>query len=1141
MKNEFAKSRNSQRRGVALVVVLAILAICLGLVVAFLIRSTSQVKASATLQQTGTAEELINTTLSLVTAQINFATSQGNGTSWASQPGMVRTFDTDGSLSRLYKLYSAESMVATSYAVGLDLPPSDWVTSPAIWTDLNQPAGGLYPILEPSALGAVDGFTQGTLPAGVNPGQMPVRWLYVLEDGSLHAPTGTTSVTITAAGPTNPIVGRIAFWTDDETCKVNVNTASQGTYWETPRANTVFEQNLARFQPAQREFQRYPGHPAMVDLGTVFPTLSTAQIYAITPKIVGGGSDGGTAVATAVLTPDSDRLYASLDEILLTPERNLNPVSKSQVAERQFLLTAHSRAPEVNLYEMPRVSIWPVQEGLAPANKVSVFDRLLAFASSINGEPYYFQRNDPRSATGDISIPRNETLLQYLEYLTSQPLPGFGGKFWDKYPDDHSQILTQIFDYIRSTNLEDGSLGAIINSFSGVNKVTGGFGQVTPSRRGATQGFGRFPVLSEVALHFIATADPAVSDSNDPSTNRTLGGVALTPGQRRLDGIMYMEFFIPNAGYPVMRPDFTIRVSGLNGVGISGVGAIGFPTEGVRRVNASGGAVLHGRGWGGTYSFRVPLLDSRLPARGAMPADSGSTAANTYPFVSSPFTVGTASGSMTLQGATLTVDVFAGSNVDVNAAIPVTTYTIAVPNWQTPIPTLEMSSPQLWTFSRDGVRAGHPGRIALPDAAISIFRNGDVVRSLIPSHSDYRLMAANPSTDTNVFVEHPSTTNTTMRAHALSEGARSHYFEGLFNAELAGPGITYDANLRPDYPRADPRSHLGDWDTGMSVVVDGPYVNMPDEGTIQGLSGGNVPYFSEDWAYLESGTTFFSPNRKLPSAGMFGSLPTGVKAGIPWRTLLFRPQTTHPAHSTTIPDHALLDLFWMPVVEPYAISDPFSTAGKINMNFQILPFTYIERSTALHALFASEKVAAIPNSSAATFKLGPTANNPNIRLDVDAEATLAQFRSEFGTGRVFRSASQICDLHIVPVGQTAATMDSFWSNHRITGENLRERAYTTLYPRLTTQSNTFTVHYRVQALNVPKLTGNTFDETRDQIAAERRGSITVERFLDPNNTNIPDYASIAQSNPTTITNGTAPRLNQFYQWRTVETRRFPSP
>ena len=106
----------------------------------------------------------------------------------------------------------------------------------------------------------------------------------------------------------------------------------------------------------------------------------------------------------------------------------------------------------------------------------------------------------------------------------------------------------------------------------------------------------------------------------------------------------------------------------------------------------------------------------------------------------------------------------------------------------------------------------------------------------------------------------------------------------------------------------------------------------------------------------------FSPNRLVPSSGMFGSLPTGVIRNQPWQTLLFRPQAGHPGEGspasgppyTSPPDHVLMDLFWMPVIEPYAISEPFSTAGKVNLNYEIAPFSYIRRATALYAAFKGE-------------------------------------------------------------------------------------------------------------------------------------------------------------------------------------------
>ncbi len=75
----------------------------------------------------------------------------------------------------------------------------------------------------------------------------------------------------------------------------------------------------------------------------------------------------------------------------------------------------------------------------------------------------------------------------------------------------------------------------------------------------------------------------------------------------------------------------------------------------------------------------------------------------------------------------------------------------------------------------------------------------------------------------------------------------------------------------------------------------------------------------------------------------------------PWQTLLFCPNPAseannsgapiHPGFGWTAsaatnappykipPDHALLDFFTMPIVQPYAISEPFSTAGKVNMNY----------------------------------------------------------------------------------------------------------------------------------------------------------------------------------------------------------------
>ncbi len=102
----------------------------------------------------------------------------------------------------------------------------------------------------------------------------------------------------------------------------------------------------------------------------------------------------------------------------------------------------------------------------------------------------------------------------------------------------------------------------------------------------------------------------------------------------------------------------------------------------------------------------------------------------------------------------------------------------------------------------------------------------------------------------------------------------------------------------------------------------------------------------------------------------------------------------------------------------------------------------------------------------------------------------------------------------------------------MTGDNARERPYSYIYPRLTTKSNTYTVHYRVQALKKPKgTTQGVWDEKKDKVIGEYRGSTTIERYVSPNDATIPDYPS----QPSKIS--TDP-LGKFYKWRVINTRQF---
>ncbi|HEY8965320.1 MAG TPA: Verru_Chthon cassette protein A, partial [Candidatus Methylacidiphilales bacterium] len=320
----------------------------------------------------------------------------------------------------------------------------------------------------------------------------------------------------------------------------------------------------------------------------------------------------------------------------------------------------------------------------------------------------------------------------------------------------------------------------------------------------------------------------------------------------------------------------------------------------------------------------------------------------------------------------------------------------------------------------------------------------------------------------------------------------------------------------------------GDWDNGFSVVPDGAFINKADEGT---TTAAGTPYFSNLNAYTGTGTTLFSPNRQMPSPVMFGSLPTGVNANQPWQTLLFHPDpggTPRHIGTQSPPDHLFLDLFTMPVVEPYPISDPLSIAGRVNMNYQIVPFTYITRSTGVRAVLKPEQIVALSDSDSTAYK-NSNLNLAGRRLFLDLDQTLAGFQARFASGDIFRSASEVCGLWLVPQGQTYSGMPTFWAGRRLTGDNTREKPYADIYPRLTTKSNTYTIHVRVQTLKKSAATDPaSWIEGSDAVTGEYRGSTTVERYVDTADTRVPDYATAPNAAP----------LDIFYKFRVVETKQF---
>lgn len=430
----------------------------------------------------------------------------------------------------------------------------------------------------------------------------------------------------------------------------------------------------------------------------------------------------------------------------------------------------------------------------------------------------------------------------------------------------------------------------------------------------------------------------------------------------------------------------------------------------------------------------------------------------------------------------------------------------------------------------------------------------DVVQTLLIKHGDYRLTAASAVVGRDQWKPHRHW-GVRRLAHNFSNFVSQQMpgYDYGGTADFAKRLVPNDAgkyanNRIPDFPfftEASSAAHrTWDFDNGIGPARDGPYINKPDEGNLNSRNG--LAYYVEAGRQQSTGENFFSPNRQISSPVMFGSLPTGAASLQPWRTLLYRPQKDHPGSSAAAggqnpPDHLLLEFFWMPVVEPYAISEPFSTAGKVNMNYQIFPFTNIRRASALHAVLAKERVTAVSTADMADYKAWPIAGDTETfwskgdgkewHHEIDVEATLAQLDDRFRSGKAFITPSEICEIHLIPEGISGPeAMEKFWEDHRLTGDNTRERPYANVYPRLTTRSNTFRVHYVAQTISKARSSAPDVMEEKDELSGEHRGSTVIERWLDPAQRDLPDFSS-GEATDT---------LDRYHQFRVIETKKFGS-
>lgn len=245
--------------------------------------------------------------------------------------------------------------------------------------------------------------------------ELPLKWIYVRQDGS-----SSTAEPPELTNKLNPIVGRYAYWTDDESSKINYNLA-----WR--RTATVPD-----------------GHPSKINL----PSLP-------------GMTEAYADIIHSSITSDN---YAHISRLFNSPydARRLDANISGVINSNKFDVTHYNHDPDSTFFNEPRI-VLTTQEKYAPrdangniltdpATGAPYFLDILATENSdpgiVNTIPNQFDKID--------SAKLNKTLALLVNYLrrTDWPMTSVPASLQEKYfsgdPSRLTELALNIIDYVRS-------------------------------------------------------------------------------------------------------------------------------------------------------------------------------------------------------------------------------------------------------------------------------------------------------------------------------------------------------------------------------------------------------------------------------------------------------------------------------------------------------------------------------------------------------------------------------------------------------------------------------------------------------------------------------------------------------------------
>lgn len=220
---------------------------------------------------------------------------------------------------------------------------------------------------------------------------MRVGWIYVRKNGVRE-----TNQSPNLQDANNPIIGRFAYWTDDESSRLDLNTA-----W-------------------QRQTNESPGHPSQVDLTALSDALSTNAAGLIHAAATSRGFD----------TPDEARRLEGMRDLLST---------------NRLLTTHYTHSALLNPFGEPKIFLTTQKSNLPPdiAARPDSSNFFLDILATNNTDPGLIPNIVPSKYTYQLG--------KLVSLMSRTNWNSISGSYYSKYNFTNAmQIAADIIGYVRS-------------------------------------------------------------------------------------------------------------------------------------------------------------------------------------------------------------------------------------------------------------------------------------------------------------------------------------------------------------------------------------------------------------------------------------------------------------------------------------------------------------------------------------------------------------------------------------------------------------------------------------------------------------------------------------------------------------------